>query len=457
MLSGRARRVAQALLPIFSLAIFVVTGEALLRVVFPGGGRYTPGAPGGRNFEHLTRHDQQRGRLDFGDKRPGVPRIMIVGDSITWGWGVRRWEDTWPEQLALQFEAAGRPHEVAVFAEAGRNIDAHVNHFRQWAADVKPDVFVYQWYVNDVELRGERPSGVRWWQRLPWHGAMRASYLYDFLDNRLNRLLPPSDRSYVEYLLSDFGPDSAGWTEFERQFHELATRVSAYAPIRLIVLYPMVPFTGDYPLKGIHDRIRQLAVAQTLTIPPMSWIRQAGTMVSRPDAPVADAVRLPAGAGPRVVETRDGYFARGALDVTVRFASPAPAGTAVATLDALDEASGAVLASAPVVSQQAGSALQDVRVRFDLPDGAGHYVRLAVGRVSRHHIDLASLDLAVDYGFEVLDPADPLNTFDTHVSMFDAHPNARAHRVIADHVFARVTEMEARGADQDAASTHQRR
>jgi lysophospholipase L1-like esterase len=457
MASPRTRRVAQIAKPLLAFVLFVLTGEVGLRLMFPGGGRYTPGAPGGRNFEHLTVHDQQRGRLSYGEKRPGVPRIMIVGDSVTWGWGVRRWEDLWPEQLALRFEAAGRPHDLAVFAQAGRNIDAHVEYFRQWAEDIRPDVFIYQWYVNDLELKGERPSGVRWWHRLPWHGRMRASYLYDFLDNRLNMLLPPPDRTYVEYLLADFGPASAGWTEFERQFHELATRVSAYAPIRLLVLYPMVPFAGEYPLKAINDRMRRLAGAKTVSILPMSWIRHAGVVLPRPDAPAANVVRLPAGAAPRAVITRDGYFARDALEVVVRFASAsAPAGTEVATLDALDEESGTVLASASIVSRQADSALQDARVLLDLPDGVDHHVRLAVGPASANEIDLASLDLVVDHGFEVLDLTDTLNTFDTHVSMFDAHPNARAHQMIAEEVFARVTEMEARGADPDTASTHRR-
>jgi hypothetical protein len=44
------------------------------------------------------------------------------------------------------------------------------------------------------------------------------------------------------------------------------------------------------------------------------------------------------------------------------------------------------------------------------------------------------LGLAVDYGFDVLDLAEPLNRFNTHASLFDAHPNEAAHRVIADEV-----------------------
>jgi hypothetical protein len=49
-------------------------------------------------------------------------------------------------------------------------------------------------------------------------------------------------------------------------------------------------------------------------------------------------------------------------------------------------------------------------------------------------VALASIDVPVDYGFEVVDLTDALNTFDTHASIFDAHPNERAHQVIADQI-----------------------
>jgi hypothetical protein len=41
----------------------------------------------------------------------------------------------------------------------------------------------------------------------------------------------------------------------------------------------------------------------------------------------------------------------------------------------------------------------------------------------------------VDYAIEVLDLTEALNTFDTHASIFDAHPNVAAHKVIADEAF----------------------
>ena len=48
------------------------------------------------------------------------------------------------------------------------------------------------------------------------------------------------------------------------------------------------------------------------------------------------------------------------------------------------------------------------------------------------HLSVDSISLPIVYPhLEVLDLRDRLNTFDTHASVFDSHPNEHAHREIA--------------------------
>jgi hypothetical protein len=437
-----AATVLRVALPLLSIAIFLATGEVALRIIYRDGGKRTLGAPGFYQFEHVNVHDQQRGRLEWGAKRDGVPRVMILGDSITWGTGVRDWQDAWPEQLARLSEQEGRPREWAVLSLPGRDINAHVDQFREWAPEVQPDVLVYQWYVNDIEIDEHRPVAARRWREFWWHEPLRrSSYLYYFFDNRLHTFLPAPERSYVEYILTDYIPGSLEWSAFERYFHALASRAREVVPVRLLVLYPQVPFSGEYPLKPIHDRMKALARARTLSIPPVAWIRRAGAVVPLPDARWKMAVELPANSGPRAAITR-GYYARGAIDVTVSFKAPGyPAGAAVASLEAVDEATGGTLAHVPIVAGANPDELQEVRLRLALPDQKGHDVQLAAGATGPGPIGLAGVDLAVRYDFDVLDLTDTLNTFDTHVSIFDAHPNPRAHRVIAESVLKELDKL----------------
>ena len=103
----RARPLAiRGLALLIAAGLFLATGEAALRFLYRDEGRRTLGGPGGRSFEHLTvGREQLRGRRDTGPRRDGVPRLMVIGDSITYGQGVRDWRDTWPELLVARLEA----------------------------------------------------------------------------------------------------------------------------------------------------------------------------------------------------------------------------------------------------------------------------------------------------------------------------------------------------------------
>lgn len=436
----------RAALLLSSLLIFLATGEIALRALYRDAGKRTLGAPGSQPFEHVNVHDQQRGRLDFGPKRPGVPRLLVVGDSITWGTGVRDWQDTWPERLARLYEDAGEARELAVLSLPGRDINAHLEQVTLWADDIRPDIFIYQWYVNDLEVLHHRPNVEHWWRQNGWHERLRrASYLYYFLDNRLLRLLPPVERSYVDYILQDFIPGSLEWTEFERYFHELATRAREMSPRRVIVLYPQVPFRGDYPLRSIHERLAALARTDRISIPPTAWLRSSADIVARADGRWKQALRVPSSSPPRSVITRP-YYAPRELELIVSFAAPdTPIGTPVGTIEAVDPNSGAALAAAALLSTGAGERLQEASVRLELPSDRDRSVQLAFGSAGRGDALLASLDLRVSYGFHVLDLTDAMNAFDTHVSIFDAHPNRAAHRVIAEQVFRELATLERAG------------
>jgi hypothetical protein len=412
-------------------------GEVALRVWYRDGGRETLGGPGGRTFDHGTIDGELRGRRDVGPKTPGIPRIMVVGDSITYGLGVHEWRKTWPELLAQELEQNGRRVEMAVFAFPGQDITQHVNVMREWDARVAPDIFIYQWYVNDIEAVSHRPDLTRRWQRWPWHDALRnGSYLYFILDHRVSQWLPPPARSYVDYLLTDFAPGTMEWAEFERQFHEFATR-ALRAPRRIMALYPQVPFRGRYPLQALNDRMRQLATAHDLAIPPSAWVRSGGTLVSDRAAPWKQVFTIPVGAA-GAIETPEYIFAPGAVTVVVVAGATSGergADESVATLQLVDAATEGILGEAPVRAASAPGQFTAVSLPFTLAGDSLRRVRFRVQSNGRAAWALADIHVPVDYGFELVDFTEPLNALPTHASAFDAHPNEAAHRVMADTLF----------------------
>jgi hypothetical protein len=427
-----AFRVALILLSLLFAAAF---GEAALRVWYRDGGRRTLGGPGGHSFEHDTIDGELRGPRNLDVKRPGVPRIMVIGDSITYGQGVRDWRQTWPELLIQELERRGHPHERAVFAMPGHDMPQHVETLRQWGSRVDPDVLIYQWYANDIEVLSHRPNATRAWQRGPWHSPLRQwSYLYFSLDHYLAKVLPPPERTYVDYLLADFVPGTLEWTEFERQFHAFALRATHIAPRRLMALYPQVPFRGSYPLQSIHDRMRELAGPHTLEIPPQAWTRSGGTLIADPEAPFKQVFAASDANAKAAVVTADYVFEAGPVIVVLNVHSSSPQSATMVTLQALDAETNLVLAETAVDVPAASSDVRPVAVPLNLPGRGLRAVRFRVQSSTAAGWRLESLRIAVDYGFEVVDLTAPLNTFATHASAFDAHPNEAAQRVIAHEI-----------------------
>jgi hypothetical protein len=425
----------RVLLLAMSAAIFLGTGEAALRIIYRDRGRTTLSGPGGYRFEHLSRDETQRARLDYGAKRPGVPRVMVLGDSITWGEGVRDWRDTWTEQLAMSLERAGKPHEFAVLAGSGRDVYHHVQEMNQWLPDVRPDIVIYQWYVNDLEVLEHRPLNQRWWQKLPTHESLRqSSFLYFFLNDRFTKFLPPPDRSYVQYILDDFIPGTLEWAEFERFFHALAVRAHEASPRRIMLIYPQVPHAEPPPLQPVHERLRAMATQpHRLSIPPAAWGRWAGTPGIQDGTRWRHVIDVPRGTKGPIAETRDYYLTPRTNELKIGVASDEAASGYVELIDA---ETNQVMATLPWTMP--APAAQEIALR--LPLESNYDVRFRVGSSGSAAFALTAIELPVNYGFEVLDLSGPLNTFDTHASIFDAHPNERAHRVIADHLLEMLTK-----------------
>jgi hypothetical protein len=409
--------------------------------VYRDRGTRTLEGPGGERFEHLYILDQQRGRFEIGRRTSGVPRLVVFGDSVSWGYGVREWSEIWPELLVRELaRETNTTHQLALVAAPGRNMGEHYAEMLHLKSELRPDVLIYQWYVNDLEVASTRPDAERPWHRWSWHQQLRRySYLYFFIDNRLSMFLPPPTRSYRDYILQDFYQGSVEWSEFERYFHSFAVHAKEIAPRRLMVLYPQVPFSGDYPLQPIHDRMRVLAGPHQMSIAPSNWIRVAGVLRPREDAVWGQVVQVPAGTTGPAVETRPYYFGDGPLEVLVSLHATAAATPGIGVLEAFDAATNQLLDHRPLLVDPRGG-WQKARVRLDLRRTNGKLTRLRITLSQAPEVAIASIDVPVDYGFEVVELTDALNTFDTHASIFDAHPNVRAHQVIAEQVLGALRQ-----------------
>ncbi|MBF0171225.1 MAG: hypothetical protein HQK87_09085 [Nitrospinae bacterium] len=197
---GRSRqRTFTAVAGVLSLVLFLLLGEGMMRVIY-----HNPndGEPGFNRRMYSLRPDGQRWPTATGPKKPGIPRILIQGDSLTWG-APKRWEDLYPNLLLDRLNAGGEKYEMHVIGKAGLETNHHVEKLRRRVDAIDPDIIVYQWFLNDMEIvKSQRPfPRYRFWQQIPsWQEIARKVYLLYVLDQLVNRALPPFNTSYADYL-----------------------------------------------------------------------------------------------------------------------------------------------------------------------------------------------------------------------------------------------------------------
>jgi hypothetical protein len=142
-----------------------------------------------------------------------------------------------------------------------------------------------------------------------------------------------------------------------------------------------------------------------------------------------------------VATTREYYLPAGGTRVVLTMATEARRASAPATLVLLGDQDDEPVATVTVrASGQDG--WQDAPIDITVPAGRAGLFRLQIRASGEVPFALASIDLEENYEFSVLDLTPDLNTFDTHVSIFDAHPNEAAQRVMASRIFAAVSALE---------------
>jgi hypothetical protein len=168
-------------------------------------------------------------------------KLLVQGDSITWGQGISQEASIYTTLILARLREAGTAAEMAVLAKPGREIDDHLEQLRKWGDVLQPDVIVYQWTINDIELdKSLRPKSNWIWRKTFIHKFMvRRSYFWFFVDWHVDKLLSNS-RKYVPYLEENYSETSYGWTVFVGVLQEWCRTALQITPRVLVVMYPQM-------------------------------------------------------------------------------------------------------------------------------------------------------------------------------------------------------------------------
>jgi lysophospholipase L1-like esterase len=245
----------------FSIVLFVVLlGLAELGARWIYRDALQPHPPVARN--RLRYRDR-----NFGQKKPNRYRIIVIGDSFTFGDGIEegdRFSNLMQAQLGAGFE-------VLNFGRAGFNMPQHLRTLDQ-ALQYKPDYVLLQLYENDFETPNMHRPAAHTLQVDTERQMQRSFVLYRLISTasvRVQEALGLSEE-YTHYMASHLkDPASPDAREAFGMLTTFITKAQAAHVAVGTVLFPALwvlkPGGRDYPFDYLHAHVRTICQEQGIT------------------------------------------------------------------------------------------------------------------------------------------------------------------------------------------------
>ncbi len=400
--------------------------------------------------------------------QPDAIRILLLGDSITYGAGIRDANMIYVNQLENILKDSGGKYELSVVSQCGREVDDHLRQLRRYGPDYKPDIIVYQWYCNDITIgkHGMPWPEKIWMEDMPGHEwLMEHSYLWYFLVKKFRSV---GHRSFVDYLLNDYPPGSDNWTRFSLCFREFLGEATSLAKRVIVVMYPAMPYGGvskqDYSLLPLENRVKHEVDSGFVEIPAKYLPRMVGAEIK--DTGSATGVARFAAKGPQ----NRGFLlfgpyvplSKGKFKVVFRLKTAGAAKDAVARIEVVADKGKAVLAARDLHGGDFKTANRYQEFELDFKTADDRYEDAEFRLLNYGNADIWVDNLRfywpLESRVEFVDLIDDLQGLRTWVTPYDGHPSERAHGIVAKTLAKVITQKElpAPGATQHtkAAAVH---
>tara|TARA_A100001037_G_scaffold288225_1_gene298589 strand:- start:346 stop:1131 length:786 start_codon:yes stop_codon:yes gene_type:complete len=186
------------------------------------------------------------------EKSQSVKRILMLGDSVTLGWGVSEHQTVSSRLERTLNEELDMPVEVINSGVGNYNTSMEVAYFFSKGFKYEPDIVILNYFINDAEPTPiYQPLGI----------LSKLSYSWIFIlgsiDTIARRFFGGQD--WKEYYLSLYADDANGWIGTQKSIEKLA-QFCLNRNIRLIIVnYPELRQLNGYPFTKINQKLALFA------------------------------------------------------------------------------------------------------------------------------------------------------------------------------------------------------
>ncbi|MBI2442321.1 MAG: SGNH/GDSL hydrolase family protein [Candidatus Levybacteria bacterium] len=222
------------------------------------------------------------------EKKPGVTRIGIVGDSMTFGYGIKNTEDRFSSILEKKLRGSGRNVEVYNLGKSGYDTWNEIDEFRK-VKDMHFDIVVWQYFLNDAQPKASTGTKVLIRQQKQSDLAREITSKSFFLDYLYWRLEAKYDEAFLELRQVDIDSyrDTKNFARHKNDVETFSKILKEDNRKAIVLLLPFFKFLPDNPLSDKYDEIKKMFTGNGLEVidvyPAVKKMHASDVVVSRYD------------------------------------------------------------------------------------------------------------------------------------------------------------------------------
>jgi lysophospholipase L1-like esterase len=194
--------------------------------------------------------------IEYAIERDEKRRIAVLGDSLTFGWGVKK-EETF-EVLLEAMLSKQQPTEMINFGHGNYNTEQQVNLFREKGLKYKPDSVVVFYFINDAEVT---PVRSKWL----WISRMRSvTFLWSRVRGLLTRAKP--GQTFESFYSALYADDQPGFIAVKEAFLELNSLCTENGIQLQVIMLPELHNLMDYPFFAEYEKVSAFLRANNIAV-----------------------------------------------------------------------------------------------------------------------------------------------------------------------------------------------
>ena len=210
------------------------------------------------NWTLITNQDGFRGR-PLNDKYPGAKRILVIGDSYVFGWGVNTnqiFTSILEEKLNLKYQR--KKYLVFNAGVPGYNTEQEYYLLESIISTAQPDVVILGYVVNDAEMQANVPPPPR--EVYKFIKLWLIEDIKEILNKRVfkKRIMHSNKRRHIFDYNLGFNEESPKWKESKDALFKIFKLCETYKAHLIVVTIPDFTqnFDERYAFKIIHEQVK---------------------------------------------------------------------------------------------------------------------------------------------------------------------------------------------------------